>query len=111
MEAGGKSSPVPQSNSAASACQIWLRELTSLCRREHRHDLEGYAGAPPMQNPGLQQAQIVAAHELKAACKARLDPAVDIVQAIGQPPPTVAHPLVDRDHIIVVESLDDHEQH
>jgi len=79
--------------------------------RHHRHDLEADAQPVPAQHPLLQQPQVVALHELEAAREVRLDPAVDVTQPFRQRTPAVAHLAVDRQHVVVTEAFDHHEEH
>ncbi len=76
-----------------------------------RHDLEGGACSPPMQDPLLDEAKLVALHELKAAGEVRLDPAGDVLQPLGQTSSSIPNALVDRQHVVAFETLDDHEEH
>ena len=101
---------VPQV-SAPGASEIGLDDRPRLAARDHGDDLERHAAAAPLENPGLDEPQIVAAHELEAAGKVGLDPAVDIFEALRQRPAGVAQAPVDRDHVVVAETFDHHEQH
>src|SRR5579871_2287597 len=77
---------------------------------DDRHDLERHAQAAPLQNPGLDQPEIVAAHELETAREIGLDPAVEMLEALRQRPTALIETTVDRDHVVVAEPLDHHEQ-
>ena len=59
--------------------------------RNDRNELERHTATAPVQRPLLQQSRVIALHQLKATTEVRLDPAVDVPQALGQPPPGVAH--------------------
>jgi hypothetical protein len=64
-----------------------------------------------MQNPLLNEAEIVAFHELEATAKIRFHPAIVVLQAVRQPTACIAKPPIDRDHVVVLKTLDHHEQH
>ncbi len=59
----------------------------------------------------MQEPHVVAAHELEATAKIGLHPAINVFQAVRQRTSAVPQALIDRDHIIVAKSLDDHKQH
>jgi hypothetical protein len=89
--------------------QMRLYDCARVRAADHRHELESRSEATPSQHPLLQQPQVVALHELKTSSKIRLHPTVDVSQAIGKPPTIVAKSSVDWNHVVVLESLDDHE--
>src|SRR5262249_3779154 len=65
----------------------------------------------PHQHPFLDGAGIVAFHELEAAVEIGLDPGADIFQSGGHHAALFLEALVERLRVLVVEVLDDHEQH
>src|SRR4030081_3021191 len=79
--------------------------------RHHRHDLEGHAEPLAVQDPFLQQPRVVAFHQLEATVEIGFDPAPQIFRPLGELDPGIAHALVDRDRIAVLETLDHHEEH
>src|ERR1041385_6485021 len=79
--------------------------------RHDRYDFETHALAAPMQDPFLQQAGILAAHELKAASETGLDPAIDIFQACRNPAALLFQMLINRHYIVAGKGLDHHEKH
>src|SRR5208282_82362 len=91
--------------------EIRLDHGPRLPARGHGDDLERYACAAPLENPGLNELEIVATHQLEAAGKVGLDPAVEILEPLRQQPAPLAQALVDGDHVVVAETLDHHEQH
>jgi hypothetical protein len=64
-----------------------------------------------LQDPFLEEPHVVTAHQLEATAKVGLYPTIDVFQTVRQGTPAVPETLIDRDHIIVAKSLDDHEQH
>src|SRR5260370_32487164 len=95
----------------AASIQKRRDDLSRLLARNDGHDLECHSQALTVQDPLLKQPQIVAFHQLKAAVEVGLDPAPDISQPFGEFDPGIAHPLVDRDRVPVLETLDHHEEH
>ena len=91
--------------------EIRFDDRPRLCTRDDGHDFERHPAVAPLKNPALDEPQIVAAHQLEAAGKVGLDPAVDIVEPLRQRSARLTEALIDRDHIVVAEVLDDHEQH
>src|SRR5262249_1443968 len=65
----------------------------------------------PVQQPILQEARVVAFHQLEAAVKVRLDPAPDIFQAVRRHATLFAEAAIDRLRVAVAEPFDDHEEH
>jgi hypothetical protein len=59
----------------------------------------------------LEQAQVITLHQLKASTEVWLDPAIDVVQSVREHAPVIAQALVDRQHVVVFEALDNHKQH
>jgi hypothetical protein len=56
--------------------------------------------------------RIVGLHELKAAAKVRLGPAINVLQSFGQHSPLLLEPLVDRfGGVMILEVLDHNEKH
>src|SRR5262249_25607184 len=95
------------------SCLVEMRgyHLSGVFARNDRHDFERGAATAPSHRPLLEEAQVVALHELKAAAEVGLDPAVDVLQSGGEHPPAIAQLAVDRDHVVVAKALDDHEEH
>lgn len=85
--------------------------FTRLGARHDRKELERDTNAPPLEYPLLQQSRVITFHQLKAAAEIGLHPAIDVPQAFGQHAPASTHLLIDGDHVVVFESLDDHEKH
>ena len=75
---------------------MWSDYFSSLRARDNRYDLEGYAGASPLEYPHLNDPQVAALHELKASTEIGLDPAIDVLEAIWNGAATIANALVDR---------------
>src|SRR4051812_35216572 len=75
-----------------------------------RYDFE-IGEIAPGQDPFLQQARIVALHELEATVEVRLDPAPDIDEPFGRHAASVAKARVDGLRIPILEMLDHHEEH
>jgi hypothetical protein len=65
----------------------------------------------PERDPLLQQARVVALHELEAALEARLDPAVDVAEPLWGAAAPIAQAAIHRLGVAVPETLDHHEQH
>ena len=79
-------------------------------RGDDGDDLEvGEVG--PVDDPVLQQAGVVALHQLEAAVEIGLDPAADIGEPVGRHAALVAEAGVDGLGVAALEALDDHEQH
>src|SRR5262245_666914 len=91
--------------------EVGSNDLPGFLAGDDGNDLKGRAGTTPLQDPFLEQPHVVAAHELEATAEVGLDPAIDVLQTIRQRTPAVPQALIDRNHIIVAKSLDDHEQH
>src|SRR6266404_1494780 len=91
--------------------EIRSNDLPRFLAWHNRNDFKGCAGTPPLQDPFLQEPHVAAAHELEATAKVGLYPAINVFQTFRQRTPNVPQALIDRDHIIVAKSLDDHEQH
>src|SRR5262245_51137562 len=72
--------------------EMRLDDLPRLRARDDRYDFEGNPGSAPAQHPLLEKQRIVTAHQLEAARKAWLDPAVDESQAIRKPAARFAQP-------------------
>lgn len=92
------------------ASEKWLNHLLSN-RRGHDRDDFCINEAAPAQNPLLQQASVVAFHDLQAACEIRLHPAIPRDRALGKRSPLIAQTTIDRRYGARGESLDHHEHH
>src|SRR5260370_33326781 len=105
--------PDARKNRPAALLRIQKRsdDFPGFLVRHHRDDLEGHAETLAVQDPILQQPRVVAFHQLKAAVEIGFDPTPDITQSFGKFDALVAHALVDRDRVTVLEALDHHEQH
>jgi hypothetical protein len=64
-----------------------------------------------LQDPFLEETDVVAAHELEATADVRLHPTFDLFEIVRQGTPAVPKTLIDRHHVIVAKSRDDHERH
>src|SRR5215470_10103168 len=91
--------------------QIGGDDFTRLFAADDWHDLKRRARPAPSKDPLLNQAEVVAFHELKTSSKIRFDPAVDVFEPVRQHPATFPEPLVCRQHVLVIETLDDHKKH
>src|SRR5436309_1302773 len=78
--------------------------------RDDGHDLEADQ-IGPLRDPALQQRDIVALHQLKAAPHVGLHPAADEGEPVRHLPAFGAEPTVHGLAVLVLERLDDHEQH
>lgn len=58
----------------------------------------------------MQEASVIALHELKAAPKIRLDPTIDVLETFGHRTAFVAQPTIDRWDGSGREPLDNHEE-
>src|SRR5262249_39359707 len=86
-------------------------DLASFLAADHRHDLERGARPSPSQDPLLEQTKVVAFHELKTSSKIRFDPTVDVFEPVRQHATAFLQSLVCGQHVLVLETLDDHEKH
>src|SRR5258708_38401339 len=87
--------------------EVRSNDLPRFLARDDGNDFKCCAVASPLQDPFLEEAHVVAAHELEATAKVGLHPTIDIFQAVRQRTPGVPQALIDRDHIVVAKSLDD----
>jgi len=55
--------------------------------------------------------QIITFHQLKASAEVWLNPTINIGEAVREQAPVVAYTLVDRQHVVVFESFNDHKEH
>ena len=78
---------------------------------QNGNDFKGCSRSAPLQDPFLEQSKIIAFHQLKAAAEVRLNPAINILQSARNHSAFITDALVDRQHVIVFEPFDDHEQH
>src|ERR1041384_3777974 len=102
---------LPSINAVMSShSQTRLHQFAGLIGRHHRHDLAFHQVAP-VQEPVLQQARVIAFHELEAAVEIRLDPAADVFEAIRHHAALIAKSAIDRLRVPVAKPLDHHEQH
>src|SRR5215831_11549664 len=65
----------------------------------------------PLDDPSLEQRDVVAFHELKATVETGLDPAADELKPVRGSPALVAELPVHRLRVLIAESLDHHEEH
>ena len=65
----------------------------------------------PTRHPFLQQADVVALHELETSVEVGLNPAADIGQALGRHAALFLKSLVDCLRVLVAKTFDHHEQH
>jgi hypothetical protein len=91
--------------------KIWSDHLAGLLAADDWHDLEGRAGAAPSKYPLLKEAKVVTFHELKTSSEIRFYPAIEVFEPIGQHPAAFAKGLVRGQHVLILETLDDHEKH
>src|SRR5262245_51310236 len=85
----------PSAPTAGSARPLpGVEQLADLLGRADRHDLE-FGQVTPLEDPPHEQAHVIALHELEAAVEVHLDPAIDVLQAVGQRPPRLADPPAD----------------
>src|SRR5206468_12138127 len=76
-----------------------------------RHNLQADAKPAQPERPFLEQTRILATQQLEAAGEIGLDPAIDVLQALGDGAALVAQALISRHHVVLGKPLDDHEQH
>jgi hypothetical protein len=74
-------------------------------------DFERCARPSPLEDPFLEEPQVVATHYLKATGEIGLHPAIYVLQPVREGTPTIPQTLVNRNHIVFAKSLDDHKQH
>src|SRR5215203_5196120 len=91
--------------------QMRRDNLASLGAGYDRHDFKANSCASPVQNPLLKQPKVVTLHQLETTAEVRLDPAIDVPEAFGYRSAAVSHTLIDRHHVVIAKSFDDHEQH
>src|SRR5262245_25283534 len=72
------------------AIEVGRDDLPGLGAGNDGNELERGSAAPPPEHPLLQEPRIVALHELEAPAEVRLDPAIDVGQALGQAAALVA---------------------
>jgi hypothetical protein len=65
---------------------------------------------PPIQDPLLDQPQILAFHQLTTAIKVRLDPAIEVGEALRHHPSAITQMSINRKRISIPKPLDDHEE-
>src|SRR5204863_8957675 len=103
--------PPPRSAPAgALTSEQRLDDLAGLGRWNDGHDLE-LDEVAPAQDPLLEQARVVALHQLEAAVEARLDPAADVREPVRRAASVLPEPPVHRLGVTVLEALDHHEEH
>src|SRR5580704_3159423 len=93
-----------------SPVQLAGERLRGLGSRHHRHDLELHE-VRPAGDPALEQAHVVALHQLEAAAEIGGDPTADEVEPLGHHAAALAQAAIDRLGVLVAEALDDHELH
>jgi hypothetical protein len=86
-------------------------DVTRLLAAHDWHYLKCSARPPPSKYPLLKQAEVIAFHELKTSTKIRLDPAINVLEPIRQHPAAFPEFLVCGQHVLILETLDDHEKH
>src|SRR5689334_10672258 len=113
--------PAPGSGAAphteAAPTAGWARALEQRCQGrgrvlagDDRDDLE-LDQVGPLHDPALQQRDVVALHQLKAASHIGLHPAADEGEPIRHLPAAVAQPPIDGLAVLIAKRLNDHEQH
>src|SRR4030095_3848686 len=90
--------------------EMWGDPLRRFLRRDDWDYFE-LDDVGPIGHPLVDQAGIVGFHDLIAARHSRIDPARDIAQALRSKTATVPKPSVHRDWVVVLEPLNDHEEH
>lgn len=80
--------------SVLNTIQIGRDDLSGLLAADDGDDFKRRPKATPLQDPLLEEAQIVTCHQLKTATKVRLDPTVDVGQPLRDHAPAVAHLFV-----------------
>src|SRR5262249_55260859 len=84
--------------------------VTGTLRSRHRTDLK-IDQVVPLRNPLLEQARLVALHELKAALQVYLKPAIEVFHPLRQHASLLAEAAVNGGGVPVPKALDHHEEH
>ncbi len=90
--------------------QIRSYDLSGLFAWDNWHDLKRTESVP-VQDPFLNQPQIIAFHKLKATVEVWLNPTIDIFEAIRKATPFVPEVRINRNGILIVETFDQHKEH
>lgn len=85
--------------------------MARVCAWHDWNDLKRNTRSSPTKNPGLNRAEVICFHDLKAASETWLDPTVYVSQSIWKLPARLLNTPVDRNLVVVAESFDNHEQH
>lgn len=91
--------------------QVWSNDFARLATLDDGHQFEAYSCAAPMQNPPLEQREVVAFHELEASRKVRFNPTINVLQTFREAAARLLDTLKDGEHVVAVESFDHHEEH
>jgi hypothetical protein len=59
--------------------KVWRDDFARFSAADHRDNLYRGARAPPLEDPLLKEAEIVALHELKAPRKVGFNPAIHVL--------------------------------
>lgn len=97
--------------SASQLSEIGLDQGACLLDADNGEEFEGNASATPLKHSLLKDACALAFHKLKAAAEVCFHPAVDVLQAVWESTPRLAHPLANGDHVVLPEALNNHKKH
>jgi hypothetical protein len=59
--------------------EVWRDDFAGLGAADHRDNLDRSAGAPPLKDPLLKEAEVIALHELKTPRKVGFNPAIYVL--------------------------------
>src|SRR5687768_10361027 len=107
-----RASPKPGPYRASTSANSRLKERTndvSRLRRWHDWDDLGFEEFVPAQHPFLEQARVVAGHELKTAAKVSFNPASLVGESLRHRTSLVSQAAVDVRNRARFEPLDHHE--
>src|SRR5260221_765583 len=90
--------------------QPWLNGRRGFGGRHDRDDFE-LDEVAPVADPLIEQAAIVAFHDLVAGGQLGGDPAVDVPQSLGRQPAALVETTVDGERVTVFVVFDDHVEH
>src|SRR5438128_12525256 len=107
----GPPGTIAAQSSASRLVEKGSDDFACLLARHHRDHLERSSAPAPVEDPFLQQAQIIALHELKATVEIGLDPAVNVFQPVGQSMAAISQLTVSGQSVLLFEAFNDHEQH